>query len=339
MPEKILPIQFPFKGLSDNVGFSEQPQGTTRDAQNVRGIDPTNGRIRGAQRSGMSKFNTNQINGSNKIADLQTVVFDSKNITYSQIADGSLAIDWQAEPFTKTFGDISGSGVSHFSADLSGSLSVVSDRQGNVYALDGAASVTKYNSVGERLFTISLPTQDDVQVVRALHVDDFDCIYAGVSDAGTGDDVRMWKYRQTPDDNFEQVWEIAPGSHVEAMKVEKDTLYVALNNVESRIAFLRAYIDIDSNSPNEVWESRAAYPINDMDVTEGGICVASDANSTRTENPLRTGPPTTSTTSRRGAGPGSGGMTSRRRMSRGTSRMEPTSCAGKIALSSTGTCS
>ena len=46
-------LAWPFKGLSKTVSFSGQEPDTTRDALNVRGIDPLTGRLRGAQRSGL----------------------------------------------------------------------------------------------------------------------------------------------------------------------------------------------------------------------------------------------------------------------------------------------
>ena len=49
-----LDIRFPIGGISDDVAFSEQKEGTTSSALNMRGLDPITGRERGSQREGLS---------------------------------------------------------------------------------------------------------------------------------------------------------------------------------------------------------------------------------------------------------------------------------------------
>ena len=49
-------LPFPFRGLSDNNAVGGQPDGTTGDALNVRGVDSVTGRTRGGQRAGLSGY-------------------------------------------------------------------------------------------------------------------------------------------------------------------------------------------------------------------------------------------------------------------------------------------
>ena len=83
MPSDPIKMRWPMKGLSDNASFAGQPPDTTREATNVRGLDSVTGRERGAQRSGLSKYNTNLLNGSAKVRDLKIVVGDNKAIDYA----------------------------------------------------------------------------------------------------------------------------------------------------------------------------------------------------------------------------------------------------------------
>lgn len=70
-------LPFPLAGISEAVGYHNQPPLTTAGAQNVRGFDPTTGRGRGGQRAGHSKYLASQPNGSNAIQYLDQVTVAS----------------------------------------------------------------------------------------------------------------------------------------------------------------------------------------------------------------------------------------------------------------------
>jgi hypothetical protein len=53
---KLIPLPFPFKGIHEDSELTEQPEGTTPDAVNVRGYDYIANRDRGAQRPGLDKY-------------------------------------------------------------------------------------------------------------------------------------------------------------------------------------------------------------------------------------------------------------------------------------------
>jgi hypothetical protein len=54
-------IGFPIGGMSVHSGYTHQDAGTCVSAMNVRGYDPTTNQLRGAQRSGLSKYCVGQV--------------------------------------------------------------------------------------------------------------------------------------------------------------------------------------------------------------------------------------------------------------------------------------
>jgi len=60
----------PFGGLNDNEAYGDQPAETTREMINMRTVDPSTGRRRISQRSGLSKYNASQVSGTNPIKHL-----------------------------------------------------------------------------------------------------------------------------------------------------------------------------------------------------------------------------------------------------------------------------
>lgn len=70
------PIQlpFPFKGINRSTAFMAQPDGSTPDAVNVRVFDTLDGRARGGQRPGLSKFIGSAIGSAGNIQDINYVM-------------------------------------------------------------------------------------------------------------------------------------------------------------------------------------------------------------------------------------------------------------------------
>lgn len=257
MPENTLPVPFPLGGLNDNVGFVKQPPQTTRRAKNVRGVDPKTGRVRGAQRSGLSRFVSTQINAGNKIQDLASITYDQRTVDY---ADQTPTVEWEAvAPLT---------GVSR---------NGVVDRQGNVYALDGNSSIVKYNSAGKELFKITLPTEDTEHIVRALFVDDFDFIYAGVSEGGDQSLAAIWAFEPKLAESPSLLWTIKPGGYCEALGVRESKLYAALNYTDRGESVLAVYDKIDSVVPTTFWVQNTSHPLNDLATkTDGSVIITSE---------------------------------------------------------------
>ncbi len=269
MPESILPVEWPSKGLVEGWSFSSQPEGTAREYQNVRFQDPVTARLRGGQRAGMSKYLTSVLKLTNtKGVGLVSFFVDNRQVTYSAIASGSETITWdEATPSKKDC------------------KNVKTDRQGNVYALDGNSGIVKYSADGEKLWQLALPVKDPNHVVRALWVDEFDRVYAGVSEGGDQSKAALWAYEQIPDNKTEQLWEIETKAYIEDCKTSQDKLYTAQNQTDVKRAYVRVYDFIDETAPSEVQGWQVPHPVNSIVVKKDGAvvvaCEASTGDTTR----------------------------------------------------------
>jgi len=70
MRDQPVDIPFPFSGLNEFPAYDDQAQGTSVDMQNVVPVDPRSGRLRGAQRPGIEKFNDSEVAGTAAVQDL-----------------------------------------------------------------------------------------------------------------------------------------------------------------------------------------------------------------------------------------------------------------------------
>lgn len=247
-----IPIPPPIRGVNENLAFSAQPPDTCRDARNMRGQDSPTGRIRPAQRSGTSKANTTAIVSSKKVAELARVVFDNRNVAYD-FTGGSEVVEWQVS--TPSMETCRGGTI---------------DDQGNVYVLDGAAAVVKLNSDNAVVWQFPLPTKDEADIIRWVHVDDLLDVYVGVSDGRLQSETRIWKLRQLPDDEVEIAWEFAPDAYTEDGIVYRDKLYTIQNDRRAKIAYVRVYEVLDSTSPQEARQWEIGYPAIDLAINSAG---------------------------------------------------------------------
>ena len=95
-------LPFPVKGLNDDVAFTDQPSLTTREALNMRGLDPKTGRERGAQRAGLSKYNAERI-GSTATTNLLGAESEFDNAVW--IKSNVNVVTGQADPASGTLAD------------------------------------------------------------------------------------------------------------------------------------------------------------------------------------------------------------------------------------------
>ena len=244
MPD--VPIGHPYLGIDEDNAFSEQPPATTRDAQNVRAIQPKTGRRRTAQRSGLSLHAT-QIDATGKIDAIATVTLDNKNVTYASAGSTVLAGDaeWTYETPNKK---------SAFGA--------VVDRSGNVYVIEGNNSIVKVSAAGKELAVIPLPVEDESHVVRALAVDELGWVYAGVSEvertvkdaqegklSGKADEALLFGFAPFLDEKYEMMWKVSPGGFISDIKVRDGRLYALVNKPQTHRCSLVSYLAIRSASP------------------------------------------------------------------------------------------
>lgn len=101
-------IKFPFGGLNKNQSFTDQMPDTSRDALNVRSLDPLTGRVRGAQRSGLqcmgvtsAEMCTNLIFNPETLDTTQTPGNDEWTNS-GQLNDTAAVSPAQANPFGET---------------------------------------------------------------------------------------------------------------------------------------------------------------------------------------------------------------------------------------------
>lgn len=267
------PIQarFPVGGVSEDFGVSDQPAKTCQDAQNVRGIDPASGRLRGGVRSGLSRY-VDTATGTHKVAHINTITTANTNQTITSLGD-NLTITW-SKPNTVT-GD---------------TLGVACGTQGDVYALDGANGIMKRNRDGALMWKLTLAAADKNHQVRALLVDagvpgdlGTDLVLAGVSSGGDSTKAKFWAYVQQNDNKVDKLWELSPGGYVEAFAISKDKLFVGMNFPDRNRSYIVVYDDYLTNTPTEINRWTVPFPLNDLTTSsfDGFVFSVHDVNSDR----------------------------------------------------------
>ena len=191
MPSSKANLQYPIKGLSETYGFAYAENLTSRDERNMRSIDPTNGRIRGAQRAGLGLHaGGTQLNSSNKIKALAAI---SKNKT--QLA-------WAAN-------DLSGI-IEEWTLDTTPASTIsdiVRDEYGVYYAVGYLNYIFKINADGVIVDTISVPIDSD-GIINGIAVDRYQNIYLAVGNVNNADSTpaEIYAYELQADDTYKQAW-------------------------------------------------------------------------------------------------------------------------------------
>lgn len=263
MAEQIVPIEWPFGGLSENLAYGSQEPGTARELVNMRALDHATGRLRGASRAGLSKYNSSALKTvGTKVQDLTAFFNDNRQVTYSAIASGSETITWDEITPSKT-----------------DCLNVKVDRQGNAYALDGDSGIVKFSADGKKLWQLAVPVEDENHVIRALWVDEFDLIYVGVSTGGDQAKAKLFAFEQLPDDKTEKLWEVTTEAYIEDIKERDGKLYTVQNRPDRKKSYVRIYEDIDSVQPLLTQQWRVPHPVNSVAIkSDSSVIVACEAN-------------------------------------------------------------
>ena len=282
-----LPLIFPKNGVSHEPAYSKQPVTTTEIGENVCDIDYVTGRSRGAQRPGLVKHATALVS-SEKIAELALAIFDSKRTQYR--IPGVAAATGISTPVTDPAAARTDLLASRRNTTATDARNGTTDRQGNLYVLDGNAGCIKFNSELRRVAKIAFPVEDEDHVVRAIHVDDFDGLYAAVSEGGDGRKARMWKFQLLPSGEYELYWQITTEAYVERIQRREGLLYTVQNREDVAVSAVVTYDDVDSTDPIVVGTNFAPYPVNSMDVrkSDAAIAVCSLANADRGLDPKDT---------------------------------------------------
>jgi len=80
MKEKLVELAFPLAGLHEAQSLAKQPAGTTPDCLNVVAWDPRSGRNQGGSRSGSTKYQPDQVNGSISIQEISHATMDGSQM-------------------------------------------------------------------------------------------------------------------------------------------------------------------------------------------------------------------------------------------------------------------
>lgn len=266
-----IPIVFPEDGLNEAEAFSSQPENTTNEARNVRLRNRKNSRRCGAKRAGSKLWLAGTANGANKISRIESVIYARKKMTYAALADGSHAILAQTQ-----------------TPSISDCLGVCVDSQSNVFVLDGAAGIVKFNSEFNQVFKLAVPTADPLHICRALWLDEFGGLYVGVSTGGDFDKAKLWKFRQDDENKTSKLWEIETHAYVERIVRVDALLYTIQNDPSRQKTYIVVYSRVDGSAPEEEWRTEVSYPGNDLTVspTDGSVYWSSEPTSTRGLDPL-----------------------------------------------------
>lgn len=257
------PIPFPLRGLHDGLAAAEQPPLTTREALNVRGLDPVSGRLRGAQRSGTVRYSPEPLSDATegagpRVRSLQSLTHDNARATV-EVLDGTAGlepeIEWsRANPAAWT------------------SRRVAIDRAGNCWALSGTRQLVQLSPDGERLRTIDLPAPAGAEVLPLL-VDRYDRVYAGVWGAAAGVAGAVWMYAQDAEGVYRRVWTLDLGESARAVALAldaEDRLQAIVSDPFALWSELRIYGDVDSASPRLIADRRVPHPARCLAVNSRG---------------------------------------------------------------------
>lgn len=257
MGEGVLPIRFPVGGLSETMSYSDQEEATAREFQNMRVQDPLTRRLRGAQRSGLSKYANSPMKAvGTKIQDLTTFFVDNRQVTYTAATSGSETETWdEATP---------GGGACR---------NIKIDRQGNRYALSGNSGVVKFSADGTQVWQLAVPVDDTNHIIRALAISDDDLVYVGVSEGGDQTKAKLFCFEQIADNKTEKLWERTPGAYIEDITISQGKLYTCQNRPDRKKSHVRVYDFISTANPSIAREWRCPHPVNSIAVKKDGSVV------------------------------------------------------------------
>ena len=263
------PLPFPRKGLNDNWAFGQQPGESTRDAQNVRSVDPTNGRTRGAQRSGMSKHKDEIVGSARPVRLVRSATYEAKTVTYEAL-QGDLdtgSFELAEEEWAKT--PDNEEPVVNTAVDLSG----------NLYALAGK-TVEKRNPDGVLLWSFPIPVDKSAFTLGPMVVGTDLAIFVGV-DGGTplAEGAGVFKIDQVPVANTadtipELAWTWVFDRWVRELRLHQGTLKVLLQDDTAYRSHVLTLANIALAIPAEQGQIEVPYPSTCFVVKEDGSIVS-----------------------------------------------------------------
>lgn len=258
-------LPYPKKGLIENWELAKGVPGFSRDEKNCLTQDPITKRLRGAQRSGLSKLIAGST-GSGKVQDLAVVTRPAKPIDYGVPENGS----------NQLFN------TSEFRIDT-GALAAVydldTDYQNNVYVLNGSRGWAKYSAEGKEILAVQVPMLGAQSVLRSIYVDPYGGVYVSVGEGGEQDDAAIWKWTPYIDDNgdlqYGHLWTIKAGGFIGDITTFNNLLYAVCNDDRRYVSKALVYSGIDSASPVLEQAFEIPYPCYNFAVKRTGDLVTS----------------------------------------------------------------
>jgi hypothetical protein len=275
-------LQFPLGGLNDNVAQSKQPSGTTNEAVNVRGQDPITGRIRGAQRSGLTKYVVESMEA--RVKRFEKVVYDNRQLRYVPLDSSNIKLIWEQA-----------------NNNSNASTYCVVDYKENVYVVDAGRTVQKFNKNGVLVYTLAPAGLEDVNLyIRGLAVDDAGSLWIGtghkkaadlplspsqLANAASLNRTRIWKYKENLAGAVPVLdYSFNPRLAIEKLALSQGILYAAANDPLLEEGYVVAYDEIYTTGMEEVARRKMPYPLCDIDVlADGKVCFTAPVNVNRPE--------------------------------------------------------
>lgn len=256
-------IPYPLGGLNDVTAYGDQPFRTTRRAKNMRSIDCKTGRIRGAQRAGLTKY-VGTATGAGFVQELQSITYDRRLTTYA-VRDTSPAIEWaRVTPAETRVPD----------------LAVT--QGGDVVCISGTDLVVKYNPEGTEVWRIKLPLASASELATCVAVGDDGAVYVGTATTEEPFAGRVFRYESSVTDpnKMELFWTYDAVGRVPDIALNGFELAVLVN--KSGTSELRLLIELATTAPVAKWTRPVPSPASQVAVDDDDqIFVCSLPNATR----------------------------------------------------------
>lgn len=282
---KFVELKYPLSGLSESMGRSMQPPGTTRDEENMRSINCVDGAIQGAQRAGTLLHVTGFAKAQGtKIQHIMSDTYEADVINYTQVtnldfdngaADAEL-IEWDE--------------IGPTNEDA---LDVATDRQGNVFLLESGGVVTKYNEAGERQQRLAAALSKFEVVVNRIEVSHLGTVLiAGSHTSLNIGTLYAFRLRDKEDKFYDLAWKQAFEGNPKDLRIDGGRALVLIDMLEeSENAAQHGRIMVVSGIDTATPFFEAEFPVpsksNAIDVgISGGIYVTAEADEARGTTPV-----------------------------------------------------
>ena len=275
------PLPYPRRGLDENRSHEQQPLETTGEMLNMRPVDPTNGRTRGAQRAGMRKHIETALGSAVRV--VRAAVYESKAVAYEAL-QGDLDTDPDLELISEEWATKTKAYKSV--------LNVETDLSGNVYAISGN-TVEKRNPDKALLWTFAVPLADSKFTIGPLVIDEVGGVYVAV-DGGDAKPKGAAVYKieqQQIANSFDTepvlAWTWTLDLWCRELALHSGTLKMLVQDNLAHISKVRTLVNVNLAIPDEIAPIVVPYPSTCMAVkADGSVVTGHPALEGRDTNPL-----------------------------------------------------